>query len=177
MSHTLLVLACQPWCRPLPWPLSRLVCQQLSEHTVLQACHAGCRLMPQPLSGSVYKIVGQKTAKRVKNFLGFSFCLHVTQCFDYSLKHHNAIVWPSVAACTSSSKSASVSTCALMYTSASLLPRNTASASKSLLANVSSSASACTSSNVTPSVLSVTLSASFVFLLLYRVSKQVRRVS
>lgn len=48
-------------------------------------------------------------AERVQNFL--DLCLHVTQCFDYLLSHHNGIVWPSVTAFTSSSISASVSSC------------------------------------------------------------------
>ena len=103
------------------------------------------------LSGSVHQFLGQMIAESVQNFL--DLCLHVTQCFDYLLSHHNGIVWPSVTAFTSASISASVSSCASMYTSPSVLPRNTASASQSVLANLAGSASASTPSNVAPSVL------------------------
>lgn len=61
------------------------------------------------LSGSIHQFLGRMIAERVQNFL--DLCLHVTQCFDYWLSHHNGIVWPSVTAFTSACISASVSSC------------------------------------------------------------------
>ena len=77
-------------------------------------------------------------AERVQNFLGCSFCLHVTQCFDYPLSNHNTIVRLSVVAFTSASMLASVSFFASMYKSCSVLPRNTAAPSKSVFYSATS---------------------------------------
>lgn len=72
--------------------------------------------MPPPLLFQV----GENIAEGVKKCLGHRFCLHFRQYFDYLFSHHIAIVWPSVTAFASVSISASVWTCALIYTSPSV---------------------------------------------------------
>ena len=64
--------------------------------------------------------VGENIAEGVKNCLGHRFCLQFRQYFNYLFSHHIAIVWPSVTAFASVSMSASVWTCALIYTSPSV---------------------------------------------------------